>query len=112
MLRYLSLQERTSEDSKEAESFQQLLTARIQEFVEEVCQHLIIIFAYIAHSHRLLMTTIKTDLVSIVVLVFFVLPHFLKSFDVLVGSPTFSSGIVLLISTLLVSITVTFLVIR
>ncbi|XP_073242432.1 vacuolar protein sorting-associated protein 52 homolog [Porites lutea] len=30
------LMERTSEDSKEAESFQQLLTARIQEFVEEV----------------------------------------------------------------------------
>ena len=30
------VQERTSEDSKEAESFQQLLTARIQEFVEEV----------------------------------------------------------------------------
>ena len=29
-------QERTSEDSKEVESFQQLLTARIQEFVEEV----------------------------------------------------------------------------
>ena len=29
-------QERISEDSAEAESFQQLLTARIQEFVEEV----------------------------------------------------------------------------
>jgi len=31
-------QERTSEDSKEVEGFQQLLTARIGEFVEEVCK--------------------------------------------------------------------------
>jgi hypothetical protein len=32
----LCCQERTSEDSQETESFQQLLSARIQEFVEEV----------------------------------------------------------------------------
>ena len=45
-------QERTSEDSKESESFQQLLTARIQEFVEEVHGCLVLNQRYIALSSR------------------------------------------------------------
>ena len=34
--RVLSFQERTTEDSKESESFKELLTARTHEFIEEV----------------------------------------------------------------------------
>ena len=48
----LCLQERTSEDSKEAESFQQLLTARIQEFVEEVTYHATHIHVDIPHRWK------------------------------------------------------------
>ena len=35
-MKFLYLQERTTEDSKESESFKELLTARTHEFIEEV----------------------------------------------------------------------------